>query len=328
MMKLRMWRMLCGIALLALLAVPVAAQETTGVITGLVTDQSGAVLPGATVVVKRVDTGRSIDVITNQDGRYLATQLDPGNYEVTFSMAGFNPIVVKGIELHVNDRLEVPGKLGLGGVTESVQVNAATQFVQPSPAVQTLMGPTQVQELPLNNRNFVGLATLVPGVSSDLTDEVGIGLTSTVSVSVNGGRRNAVNWLLDGVSNVDVGSNITLLSTPTLESIQEFKIITSSYAAEWPRSGGGVVNVVTKSGTSKFFGAAYEFFRNDKLNANTFFRNLNPDPKFHDSAPDLSYNNFGGTIGGPLLPESAEGVLLLLTGVAEDQPRASDRHCR
>src|SRR5436190_5170673 len=299
---LKMWRVLGGIALLALLAVPVAAQETTGVITGLVTDQSGAVLPGATVVVKRIDTGRTTEVVTNQDGRYLATQLDPGNYEVTFSMTGFNPIAVKGIALHVNDRLEVPGKLGVGVVTESVEVNAATQFVQPSPAVQTLIGPTQVQELPLNNRNFVALATLVPGVSSDLTDEVGIGLTSTVSVSVNGGRRNAVNWLLDGVSNVDVGSNITLLSTPTLESIQEFKIITSSYAAEWPRSGGGVVNVVTKSGASKFSGAAYEFFRNDKLNANSFFRNLNSDPNISGSAPDLSYNNFGGTIGGPMLP--------------------------
>src|SRR6185295_13602169 len=104
------------------------------------------------------------------------------------------------------------------------------------------------------------------------SDEVGIGLTSTVSLSIAGARRNAVNWFVDGVSNVDVGSNITLLNTPTLESIQEFKIITSSYQAEWPRSGGGIVNVVTKSGTSKFAGAAYEFWRNDKLNANSFFR--------------------------------------------------------
>ena len=116
------------------------------------------------------------------------------------------------------------------GVTESVEVSAASSFVQPTPQVQSLMGPRQVQELPLNNRNFVQLATLVPGVSSDLSDEVGIGLTSTVSVSINGARRNSVNWLVDGVSNVDVGSNITLLSTPTLESIQEFKVITSSYA--------------------------------------------------------------------------------------------------
>ena len=167
---------------------------------------------------------------------------------MTFNLSAFKPVTVRGVKLSVNDRLEVNGTLGVGGLEETIEVSAATQFVQPSPAVQTLMGPTQVQELPLNNRNFVQLATLVPGVSSDLGDEVGVGLTSTVSMSIDGGRRNSVNWLLDGVSNVDVGSNITLLSTPTLESIQEFKIITSSYSAEWPRSGGGVINVVTKRG--------------------------------------------------------------------------------
>src|SRR5207344_399254 len=131
---------------------------------------------------------------------------------------------------------------------------------------------TQVQELPLNNRNFAQLATLVPGVTSSLPDEVGVGLAANVSISINGARRNAVNWLVDGASNVDVGSNITLLNTPTLESIEEFKIITSSYAAEWPRSGGGIVNVVTKSGTNSFRGSAYEYHRNDGMNANSFFR--------------------------------------------------------
>jgi hypothetical protein len=302
MTKSRGWRGLCGLLLLTLLAVPAAAQETTATITGVVTDQSGAVVPGATVLIKRIDTGRTNEATTNQDGRYTVSLLDPGRYEVTFTISGFKPSTVTGIELHVNDRLTVDGKVGVGGVTETVEVHASSQFVQPSPAVQTLMGPTQVQELPLNNRNFVGLATLVPGVSSDLGDEVGIGLTSTVSVSINGGRRNAVNWLLDGVSNVDVGSNITLLSTPTLESIQEFKIITSSYAAEWPRSGGGVINVVTKSGTSKFSGSAYEFFRHDNLNANSFFRNRNIDQNVSGRAPRLRYNNFGATLGGPLLP--------------------------
>ena len=161
------------------------------------------------------------------------------------------------------------------------------------------MTSTQVKELPLNNRNFVQLATLAPGVSSDLTDEVGVGLTSTVSLSINGARRNAVNWLVDGVSDVDVGSNITLLSTPSLESIEEFKIITNGYQAEWPRSGGGIVNVVTKSGSSRYTGSAYEFLRSDKLNANSFFRNLNPDPAINSTPSPLKYNNFGGTVGGP-----------------------------
>jgi hypothetical protein len=296
------WRALWTIALIGALAMPAGAQETTGTIQGAITDQSGAVMPGVTVVVKHVQTGRTQEAISNESGRYSVPSLQPGSYEVSFTLAGFQPVTVKGIELHVNDRLDINGKLGVGGVSETVEVSAASQFVQPTPAVQTLMGPTQVQELPLNNRNFVQLATLVPGVSSDLGDEVGIGLTSTVSLSVNGGRRNGVNWLVDGVSNVDVGSNITLLSTPTLESIQEFKIITSSYSAEWPRSGGGVINIVTKGGQQKFSGSAYEFYRDDKLNANSFFRNRSSNPDLNSSPAPLDYNNFGYTFGGPLLP--------------------------
>jgi hypothetical protein len=292
-----------AVMLLALgLATTVAAQETTGTITGVAKDTTGAVLPGVTVTVKSVLTGATQEFVTNEVGLYLAPALGPGEYEVSFTLSGFQTSTVKGIQLHVNDRLDVNGKLSVGGVAESVEVSAASQFVQPSPAVQTLMGPTQVQELPLNNRNFVQLATLVPGVSSDLTDEVGIGLTSTVSISVAGGRRNSLNWMVDGVSNVDVGSNITLLSTPTLESIQEFKIITSSYTAEWPRSGGGVVNIVTKGGGQKFTGTAYDFFRNDKFNANSFFRNRSTDASIRDHAPRLRYQNPGYTVGGPLLP--------------------------
>ncbi|MCA1650189.1 MAG: carboxypeptidase-like regulatory domain-containing protein, partial [Acidobacteria bacterium] len=212
--------MLCAVVL-SIVSAPAAAQETTGTISGSVTDQTGAVLPGATVMVRHVQTGRTTEVVSNESGRYNAAFLQPGTYELTFSLPGFQPVVLKGVELHVNDRLDINQKMGVSQVSETVEVSAASQFVQPSPSVQSLLGPEQVQELPLNNRNFVQLATLVPGVSSDLGDEVGIGLTSTISISINGGRRNAVNWLVDGVSNVDVGSNVTLLATPTLESIQE-----------------------------------------------------------------------------------------------------------
>jgi hypothetical protein len=280
----------------------VSAQETTGTITGAVTDETGAVLPGASVVVKQVATGRTWEFVTTDTGRYTATLLPPGDYEITFQLAGFQPLTVRGIALHVNDRLEINGRVGVGAVSETIDVSAASSFVQPTPAVQALMGPTQVQELPLNNRNFVQLATLVPGVSSDLSDEVGIGLTNVVSISINGARRNAVNWLVDGVSNVDVGSNVTLLATPTLESIEEFKIITSSYAPEWPRSGGGVVNIVTKSGSQQLAGSAYEFFRNDRLNANSFFRNMSTNLDINSRPPRLRYNNFGYTVGGPIVP--------------------------
>lgn len=121
--------------------------------------------------------------------------LQPGPYEVTFTLSGFQPVVVTGIDLHVNDRLEVNAKLGITAVSETIEVSAASQFVQPSPSVQSLIGPTAVQELPLNNRSFAQLATLVPGVSSDLGDEVNFGLTNVMSISINGARRNGVNWL-------------------------------------------------------------------------------------------------------------------------------------
>jgi hypothetical protein len=290
------------ILLVAATSVAAAAQETTGTITGTTTDQTGAVLPGVTVTVKSANTGALRAVVTNAAGIYNASLLPVGTYEITFELSGFQSVTQRNIALHVNDRLQIDAKLSLGGVAESVLVNAATPLVQPLAALQTTMGARQVQELPLNNRNFVQLATLAPGVSSDLSDEVGVGLASIVSMSINGSRRNAVNWLVDGVSDVDVGSNITLLSTPTLESIEEFKIITNGYQAEWPRSGGGIINVVTKSGSSRFAGSFYEFFRSDKLNANAFFRNLSSDPQLNGGPSKLKYNNFGGTIGGPAIP--------------------------
>lgn len=295
-------RIIATCAVLAALVLPAAAQETTATITGVVADNSGGVLPGATVVIRQVSTGRTWEFVTTETGAYTASQLPPGLYEITFQLEGFSAQTVRNVRLSVNDRLQINGTLGVGGVAETVEVSASSQLIQPVSAVQNTVGSRQVQELPLNNRNFVQLATLAPGVSSDLSDEVGIGLTNVVSISINGGRRNAVNWLVDGALNVDVGSNITLLSTPTLESIEEFKIITSSYAAEWPRSGGGIVNVVTKSGTSRFSGSAYEFFRNDKLNANSFFRNMSSNPDIANNPPRLRYNNFGYTVGGPGLP--------------------------
>jgi hypothetical protein len=295
-----MRKLALAVLLVAVVAIAASAQETTGTITGTATDQTGSVLPGVTVTVKSIDTGSQRTAVTNQEGVYLTLLLPVGNYEVTFELSGFQPVTVRGIRLHVNDRQQIDGRLTVSGVAESVEVTAARELVQPLAALQTTMMPRQVQELPLNNRNFVQLAVLAPGVSSDLSDEVGVGLTSTVSMSINGARRNAVNWLVDGVSDVDVGSNITLLSTPSLDSIEEFKIITNGYQAEWPRSGGGIINVVTKSGSNKFSGSAYEFVRSDKLNANSFFRNLSSDPTINSGPAPLKYNNFGATIGGPV----------------------------
>jgi hypothetical protein len=293
-------RSIAVVAMMLALVLPAYAQETTATITGVVSDDTGAVLPGVSIVTKHLATGRTFEFVSTSTGAYSASLLPIGEYEVTFKLSGFQTLTIKGISLSVNDRVDVNGKMKVGGLAEVVEVKAETMMVQPTPAVQNLVDSRQVQELPLNNRNFVQLATLAPGVSSDLPDEVGIGLTSTVSISVNGSRRNAVNWLVDGVSNVDVGSNITLLSTPTLESIEEFRIITSSYAAEWPRSGGGIVNVVTKSGSKKYKGTVYDFIRSDSFNANSWIRNRSTDPTVAGHPPKLDYKNFGYTIGGPV----------------------------
>jgi hypothetical protein len=290
----------CCLLAIALPFSAATAQETTATVTGTVSDSTGGVLPGVVVSLKHVPTGRVFEGITSTEGGYLVRALPIGAYEATFTLSGFQARTVRGIVLNVNDRVQVDASLATGGVSEVVEVTGRT-LTQTTTAVQNLIDSQQVQELPVNNRNFAKLAELAPGVSSDLADEVSLGLTSNMSISVNGARRNAVNWLVDGVMNVDVGSNITLLSTPTLESIEQFKIITSSYSAEWPRSGGGIINVVTKSGTSRFTGSAYEFFRNDSLNSNSYFRKQATDPLIRDHAPDLEYNNFGFTVGGPVL---------------------------
>jgi TonB-dependent receptor-like protein len=213
--------------------------------------------------------------------------------------------------LNVSDRRQLNIVLETGLQTETITIEGGAPLVQESPTGQGLISGTQVIELPLNNRNFLKLTELVPGVSSSLNDEETFGLTSNASISINGMRRNAVNYMVDGVSNVDVGSNITLLSTPTVDSIQEFKILTSNYTAEFGRSSGGVVTIVTKGGNKDFHGSIYEFLRNDALSANSFFNNRlgsNADGSPRLDVPTLRYNNFGGTFSGPVvLPKKIFG---------------------
>jgi hypothetical protein len=285
--------------ILAGVATPANSQETTGTILGSLVDQTGGVLPGVTVVFTSVDTGQAHEIITNEVGQY-STRLPIGRYDISFRLPRFQPFTARGIDLHVNDRLQVNGRLVVGAV-ETLTVTAE-RLAQPTATVQHLLQPAIVRELPLATRTFVQLVTLVPGVSSDLREDACFCDQGNLDVSINGARRSAVNWLLDGASNVNGFNNYTLVTTPSLEAIQEINVITSSYTAEWARSGGGVVNAVTKSGSSRFSGSAYEFHRNDALNANSFFRNMQPQPEVNGGPPRLRYNYFGYTIGGPVLP--------------------------
>ena len=235
--------------LVAALHVVASAQETTGTITGVASDQTGGVLPGVTVTVKNTNTGRRARSSPTRPASTPRSLLPIGAYEVTFELQGFQTVTLQDITLHVNDRLQIDGQLAVGGVAESVEVSAgAAARAADRRAADDDDARRRCRSCRSTTATSCSWRRWRPACRATSRDEVGVGLTSTVSISINGARRNAVNWLVDGVSNVDVGSNITLLSTPSLESIEEFKIITNGYQAEWPRSGGGIVNVVTKSG--------------------------------------------------------------------------------
>ena len=292
------------------------AQDVTARIDGQVTDPAGAVVTQATVTLTNTRTGEVRTVQSDDNGSYTFTLIQPGIYDLSVKAGGFKEYLSKGLELNVNDRKTINIPLETGAVTESVTVTTEAPLIQTTPTVGDVVENRRVVELPLNNRNFMQLLTLVPGVTSSGTSEIGIGLTNVVDFSVNGTRRNSINFLVDGVSNTDVGSGITLLTIPTVDSIQEFRVITSIPGAEFGKSGGGVVNLITRGGGQDFHGGVYHFLRNDKLNANSFFNNasgsfgpndtqvrlgLNVAGEERVPRPKLRYNNFGYLFSGPVL---------------------------
>ncbi len=250
-----------------------AQEETAATVTGQVTDSTGAIIKGAVVVITNDATRQERRVETNDDGQFVISPLIPGTYTLSVEQPNFKKYVESGLTLNAKDRRQMNIALEAGSVSESVTVTAEQNVVQDSPTGQSLISGTQVLEIPLQNRDFTKLLELVPGISSSLDDETGFGLANRFDVSINGMRRNAVNVFVDGVSNTDVGSNITLLSTPTIDSIKEFKVLTSIYTADVGRSSGGTVTVVTRGGENDFHGSIFEFARNDRFNANTYFNN-------------------------------------------------------
>jgi carboxypeptidase family protein/TonB-dependent receptor-like protein len=298
------------VALFSICTVVVAQEETAATITGVITDATGALVQKATVTVTNKDTNASRTVETNDDGNYIVTPLTPGTYTLVIEHAGFKRYL-QTITLNAKDRRPIDVALETGSPTETVTITDEPPLIQESSTGQSLISGSQVRELPLVNRDFMKLTELVPGVSSDLADETALGLSNRTSISINGMRRNGVNFFVDGVNNTDGGSNITLLSTPTVDSIKEFKVLTSNYTSEVGRSGSGTVTVVTRGGGNDYHASLYEFVRNNRFNANSFFNNrlgnnLDGTPKA--PVPKLRYNTFGGTLSGPvMLPLFGEG---------------------
>jgi len=301
-------------------------QDITGTIEGTVLDPSGAAVPKAKVSVINTDRNQVVRTVTTEtSGVYSAVLLPIGHYSVKAEAAGFKTETITGIVLNVNDVLKVNLTMQVGAVSETVEVTASAATVElGTPAVENTVEGAQVRELSLATRNYEQLVALMPGVTNQgAVDELFVGTTgasgttTTIPYAVNGMRNSANNWTLDGADNIDRGSNLTLGSFPSIEAIAEFKVERGSYTADTGRAGGAQVNVVTKSGTSHYHGDLFEFFRNDKLNANNWFNNatkvnlvdrVNPQTpcttaNYTDCYAKQSpyrWNDFGGTVGGPV----------------------------
>ena len=304
-MSIRSWVQASLLLLSIGLLVGVHAQSSTsGNITGTVRDPQGAAVPKAEVTITDEKTGVSRTVRATEDGFYTATSLPVSTYTISTAPTGFKKTITTGVELHVNENKTVNLDVQVGQVTETVTVTTDQATVEVrSGEVSSLIQEKQVKELPLNGRNYAQLALMVPGVSpvtqagaGGAFTARGTGLNAGVDMSVNGNQSNTNLWTVDGVNNMDVGSNRTLLVFPAIDSIQEFRVERNSFSAEFGQAQGGVVNLITKGGTNEFHGTAFEFYRGDALNANNLFLNRSGQPK-----PKLKYNNFGGTFSGPII---------------------------
>jgi len=280
------------------LLVGVQAQTSTvGSISGTVRDPQRAVVSKAEVFVEEERTGFSRTVLTNDDGFFSVPSLPFGRYSVSTAPQGFKKTVYSAVELHVNENVVVNLTLELGNMSETINVNSDAAHVETrSPTISSLISEKQVAELPLIARNYTQFALMVPGVSpSEGFNASGTGIDSLVGMSVNGNASNQNLWTIDGVNNLDVGGNASLLVYPSIDAIQEFRVERNSFSAEFGQAQGAIINLITKGGSNQFHGTIFEFFRNDALNATDFLLNRGGQPK-----GELNYNNYGFNVNGPI----------------------------
>jgi hypothetical protein len=274
------------------------AQRSTATLRGTVKDATDAILPGVTVTITNKDTGFTRSTVTNESGVYSLSELPIGRYDVTAELAGFKTAARTNVTLRVADDFAIDFQLAAGDISETVTVEASSTPVKVLGGdVSGLVTGEQVRELPLNGRNFLQLATLMPGVSApDALNVKDKGLLSGSDMSVSGNDVTANLWTVDGANNNDVGSNRTILVYPSLEAIQEFKILRNSYGPEFGGAAGAQINIVTRGGTNEFRGSAFYSGRSDALNAKNYFLEQADQPK-----EELRRNDFGGAFGGPII---------------------------
>jgi len=277
---------------------PALAQQATGSVLGTVTDPAGAVLPGVKITVTNTATGITHPATTDKDGFFHVLDLPIGAYVVTAEHPGFAKLNTDAQTLQINQNLRFDIKMKVGTQQEIVDVSGTAAGVE---TVNSTLGQSvtsrPIVDLPLNGRDVLQLAMLQPGVTETNPEN-----TSAGTFSIAGGRTDSVTFLLDGGVNNNLLDN-SVVYNPDPDTVAEFRILQNNYTAEYGRNGGGVISVVTKSGTNQLHGSGFEFLRNDAFNANSYFNkntNLNPTPLPRDV---LKRNQFGGTIGGPIIKD-------------------------
>jgi hypothetical protein len=291
--------MLASLVVLLCSAAPLRAQVDAGTILGTVSDASGGSVHGATVTLTNEGTNASLATTTGSDGTYKFTPVKIGSYKLTATIQGFSTVTQKNVVVNVGADVVVDFSLKPGSVSETVEVASTVPVLETQDAsVGQVIDQRNVDNLPLNGRNFTFLAQLAAGVNSPQADTRGNAASG--AFAANGLRPAQNNYLLDGIDNnsdtVDFLNGTNFVVLPPVDAVEEFKVQTSDFSAEFGRSGAAVLNATIKSGTNSFHGAAWEFFRNDKLDAADFFENAGGRPK-----GALRQNQFGFTAGGPVL---------------------------
>ena len=256
------------------------AQGLTGQLSGTVVDSSGGAIPGATVNVRNVATQVSRDAVTDAGGGFVIADLLAGSYDVTVSLTGFKTYVQTAVVLSANERVALRAiALQVGALSETISVTAEAARVQTQSSERSgLITQDQLKEVTLKGRDYMGMLKLLPGVV-DTGNREAPGWNNIGGLAINGGRNNTINLTYDGVTNLDTGSNTGPFLAPGLDSIAEIKVLTSNYQAEYGRSSGGTINVVTKSGSREYHGGGFYAKRSERMNANEWQNNKNGAPK-------------------------------------------------
>jgi hypothetical protein len=281
---------------------PAAGQSraTTADVEGTIVDSSNAVLPGVTVTTTNRETNLTRSTVTDGDGRYAIPALPPGVYDVRAELGSFAPETRENVTLALGTTVTLDFTLGIAGQAEKVTVTGEAPLVDTQDtSVSTVVSQRQIESLPINGRNFISFSVITPGVSTDQTPQQGASATSGLTFA--GQRARSNNITVDGVDNND-GTTGSVRAVFSQEAVREFQVLTNSYSAEFGRASGGVVNIVTKSGTNTPFGTAFFYIRDEALNAKNHFEKFAPDGRELDQekAP-YSQKQFGGTVGGPLV---------------------------